>query len=65
MRHEPPSIRSRRETALWPRRAVVGLWVVAYVLVGFTLAARWDLLMARLARPPVPEAAATAVGVTR
>ena len=65
MRHEHTSIRSRRGSAPWPRRAVVGLWVLAYVLGGVTLAARWDLLMARLARPPVSEAPTAVEGAVR
>jgi hypothetical protein len=38
--------------AAWPRRALVSLWVLAFVLAGGVLAVRWDALMARLARPP-------------
>jgi len=37
---------------VWPRRALVSLWVLAFVLAGGALAARWDALMARLAGPP-------------
>jgi hypothetical protein len=40
-------------TAVWPRRVLVGLWVLAFALAGGALATRWDALMARLARPPV------------
>lgn len=42
----------------WPRRVLVGLWVLAFVLFGGVLSARWDVLMARLARPPVGDVAA-------
>jgi len=48
----------RRVNAMWPRRAIVGLWLLGFVLGGGVLAARWDVLMARLARPPVGDAAA-------
>lgn len=44
--------RGRRAAAVWPRRALVSLWLVAFVLAGGALAARWDVLMARLAGPP-------------
>ena len=44
--------------APWPRRAFVGLWVLAFVLAGISLAARWDALITRLARPPVGATAA-------
>jgi hypothetical protein len=37
----------------WPRRALVGLWVLVFVLAGVTVAARWDSLMTRLSRPPL------------
>lgn len=43
---------------VWPRRAVVGLWVLVFVLGGIGLAARWDSLMTRLARPPAGGSAA-------
>ena len=46
------SVRARSAGALWPRRALVSLWVLAFVLAGGLLAARWDSLMARLAGPP-------------
>jgi hypothetical protein len=36
---------------------VVGLWVLVYVVGGVSLATHWDILMARLAGPPVGEAA--------
>jgi len=42
----------------WPRRALVGLWLLAFLVAGGTLAARWDDLMARLARPPAADEAA-------
>jgi hypothetical protein len=38
--------------ATWPRRALVGLWVLAFVAAGVGLALRWDALMSRLARLP-------------
>ena len=61
MRHEDHETkRRRRASAVWPRRAVVGLWVLAFVVAGGTLAARWDGLMERLARPPVGEAGGAA-----
>ena len=44
--------------AAWPRRALVGLWVLVFVLAGVSLAARWDALVSRLARPPVSGSAA-------
>jgi hypothetical protein len=39
--------------ATWPRRALVGFWVLAFVVAGVGLALRWDALMSRLARLPV------------
>jgi hypothetical protein len=42
----------RTAGAVWPRRALVSLWVLGFVLAGGALAARWDALMARLAGPP-------------
>jgi hypothetical protein len=42
----------RRAGSVWPRRALVSLWLLAFVLVGGALAARWDAVMARLAGPP-------------
>jgi len=39
--------------ATWPRRALVGFWVLAFVIVGVVLALRWDALISRLARLPV------------
>ncbi|MFN8095301.1 MAG: hypothetical protein U0599_24330 [Vicinamibacteria bacterium] len=35
----------------WPRRALLGLWVVVFVVAGLELASRWDALMTRLAGP--------------
>lgn len=40
----------------WPRRALVTLWVLAFVIAGGGLAARWDALMARLGGPPAAAA---------
>jgi hypothetical protein len=58
MREEDGNTRLRLGGADWPRRVVVGLWVVAFVLGGGVLSARWDVLMTRLARPPVGDVAA-------
>jgi hypothetical protein len=58
MRHEDSAVGSGPESAGWSRRVVVGLWIVAFVLGGTVLSARWDVLMARLARPPVGDLAA-------
>ena len=52
------STQPRRVSVTWPRRAVVGLWLLAFVVGGGVLAARWDVLMAQLARPPAGETAA-------
>jgi type VI protein secretion system component VasF len=52
MKAQDESERVRPAGAVWPRRALVSLWVLAFVLVGGVLAARWDALMARLAGPP-------------
>jgi hypothetical protein len=52
------STQPRRATVAWPRRAVVGLWLLFFLVGGGALAARWDVLMARLARPPVGNVAA-------
>jgi hypothetical protein len=57
MREEAESARLRPWGAVWPRRALATLWVLAFVLAGGALAASWDALMARLAGPP-----ASAVG---
>jgi hypothetical protein len=37
----------------WPRRAVIGLWLVLFVVGGGALVVKWDSLMKRLARPPL------------
>ena len=55
MRHEDSSKGSRLTKGTWLRPAIVGLWVGGFVLVGAVLFARWDVLMARLARPPVAD----------
>ncbi len=39
--------------ATWPRRALVGFWVLAFVVAGVVLALRWDDLITRLSRPPL------------
>ena len=57
MRGQGESARERHAAAVWPRRALVSLFVLAYVLVGGALAARWDVVMARLAGPPAAEGA--------
>jgi hypothetical protein len=57
MRQEDSNIGHRLASAAWPRRVVVGLWVVAFVMGGGVLSARWDVLMTRLARPPVGDVA--------
>jgi len=56
-------MRDNRETTwshspggAWPRRAVIGLWVVIFLAGGSALAVKWDGLMARLARPPLADA---------
>ena len=36
----------------WARRALVSLWVIAFALLGGTLAVRWDALVTSLAGPP-------------
>ncbi len=51
MRHEETN--KRPLSGAWSRRTIVGLWVVGFMLAGGALSARWDVLMARLARPPV------------
>ena len=58
MRHKGSNTGSRPVGAEWPRRVVVGLWALAFVVGGGVLSARWDVLMARLARPPVGDVAA-------
>jgi hypothetical protein len=44
----------------WPRRTVLGLFVLLFLLTTVGLVARWDSLMLRLSRPavsaPAPEA---------
>lgn len=57
MRHEDSNEGPRLTSGVWSRRVVVGLWVVGFVLGGGVLSARWDVLMARLARPPVGDVA--------
>jgi hypothetical protein len=52
MREKGESARMRPAGARWPRRALVGLWILAFALAGGGLAARWDALMTRLAGPP-------------
>jgi len=47
-----------RGPASWLRRALVGLWLLVFVLAGVGLAVRWDTLMSRLARPPLAGSAA-------
>jgi hypothetical protein len=53
MRAESHGAGARPAGASWLRRALVGLWVLAFVVGGGALAARWDALMARLCRLPV------------
>jgi hypothetical protein len=55
MRHEETN--KRPQSGAWSRRTIVGLWVVGFILAGGVLSARWDVLMARLARPPVGDVA--------
>jgi len=38
--------------APWTRGALVSLWLVAFALAAFALAARWDALVAGLASAP-------------
>jgi len=64
-------MRDNRETpwspslgGVWPRRAVIGLWVVIFLAGGSALALKWDGLMAKLARPPAADASAE-IGVAR
>jgi hypothetical protein len=52
MKKEGEAGRGRAAGSAWPRRVLVSLWVLAFVLGGGALAARWDALMARLAGPP-------------
>jgi hypothetical protein len=58
MPQEDGSTVSRPAGAEWPRRMVVVLWALAFVVGGGVLSTRWDVLMARLARPPVGDVAA-------
>ncbi len=58
MPQEDSNTGRRPVSAAWPRRVVIGLWVVAFVMGGAVLSARWDVLMAWLARPPVGDVAA-------
>jgi hypothetical protein len=51
MRRAGNASSERHLGAAWPRRALVGLWVVGFVVAGGVLATRWDALMNRLARP--------------
>ena len=53
MRQAGETARERPAAAAWPRRTLVSLWVLAFVLAGGALVVRWDALMARLARPAV------------
>jgi hypothetical protein len=46
----------------WPRRAVIGLWLVLFVVGGGALVVKWDSLMTRLARPPLGGGSAGQVG---
>ena len=57
MRQEDSTTGLRLAGAAWPRKVVVTLWVVVFVLGGSVLSARWDVLMTRLARPPVGDVA--------
>jgi hypothetical protein len=56
MQSDGDSARARPAGAVWPRRVLVSLWVLAFVLAGGALAASWDALMARLAGPPTAAA---------
>jgi hypothetical protein len=46
--------------APWSRRALVGLFVLAFVLTTVGLLARWDRLMLQLSAPPVSTPASEA-----
>jgi hypothetical protein len=50
------SARARPAGTVWPRRVLVTLWLLAFVLAGGAVAASWDALMARLGGPPVSAA---------
>ena len=52
MRGQGESARERPAGVVWPRLALVSLWILAFALAGGALAARWDVVMARLAGPP-------------
>jgi hypothetical protein len=52
MRVQGESARVPPSGAGWVRRVLVSLWILAFLLFGSALAARWDALMARLAGPP-------------
>ena len=58
MRHEETNKGPRLTRGTWSRHAIVGLWLVGFLLAGGVLSARWDVLMARLARPPLADVAA-------
>jgi len=61
MRGQGEIERAHPAGAVWPRRAFVSFWVLAFLLAGGALATRWDALMTRLAGPP----AAVAGGALR
>jgi hypothetical protein len=56
MKGEGDSARARPAGAVWPRRLLVSLWLLAFVLAVSALVAGWDTLMAWLAGPPVSAA---------
>jgi hypothetical protein len=56
MRGEGDNARVRPAAIVWPRRVLVSLWLLAFVLAGGALAASWDALMVRLAGPPASAA---------
>lgn len=58
MKHRNSDTGSRPTSAEWPRQVVLALWALAFVVGGGVLSARWDALMARLARPPIGDVAA-------
>jgi hypothetical protein len=51
MRRASDAPSERRRDAAWSRRALVGLWVLGFVVAAGVLATRWDGLIKRLARP--------------
>jgi hypothetical protein len=53
MRHTRDTTWSSPAGGVWPRRAVIGLWVAIFLVGSGALAMRWDGLMTRLARPPL------------